>query len=247
MLKDRFCVAIFSAVVFCTVPTCAQGLGVEKPIDLEQYFKASVPNEILSSPIVSQVFYEIAYELANSPEITEQEAEQAIVLINAAERLNPSADHVKSLRLKVVCKHTIQDHSEDVTEWLSEYIGSSVDYDVVKCAVKYLLDRVDSPQQREQLLEDMLARLSGRQPAFDSELFTMLGLLNAEEQDIETARFYLLRAYNSNKYNKLAFAKFAEIAPEQVNPVVYLEHLRLVLRENPLDMEAALNFAQFAD
>ncbi len=246
MLKDRF-LAVCSAVIFYSVSVWAQGLGVENPLDSEQYFKSSLRTEVLSSPSASQVFYEIASELSNCPEITEQESEQTIVLLNAAERLDPGNDRIKPLLIRVACKHTLQDHTEQVTEWLSEYISTSIDYEVVKEAVQYLLDRANSREQREQLLEDMLANLSGKHPIVDSELSLKLVLLKAEKGDMESARFYMLRAYDNNRYNKLAFAKLAELTPEQVNPLMYLEHLRLVLRENPLDMEAALNFARFAE
>jgi tetratricopeptide (TPR) repeat protein len=45
----------------------------------------------------------------------------------------------------------------------------------------------------------------------------------------------------------LAFAKLAELAPEQIGPAIYLEHLRLALGENLTDLEAALAFAQYTE
>jgi hypothetical protein len=69
----------------------------------------------------------------------------------------------------------------------------------------------------------------------------------AEKADLEAAKSYLMQAYSSNKYNKLAFAKLAELMPEQIGPAIYLEHLRLTLREDPSDIEAAFAFAQYAE
>jgi hypothetical protein len=56
-----------------------------------------------------------------------------------------------------------------------------------------------------------------------------------------------MQAYKRNRYNKLAFAKLAELKPERIGPAIYLERLRLALRENPSDIEAALTFAQQAE
>jgi len=64
---------------------------------------------------------------------------------------------------------------------------------------------------------------------------------------MERATFYLLQAYRSNRYNKIAFNKLIEAAPDQIGPVVYLERLRLALRENPSDLDAAIAFAEYAE
>jgi tetratricopeptide (TPR) repeat protein len=128
---------------------------------------------------------------------------------------------------------------------LAGYIDQFADLEVAEKAIRYLLDRLDSREQREQLLEELLKNLGGRNAVLDSEMATLLGLLIAEKADTEAASSCLMNAVNDNKYNKLAFAKLAEIAPEQISPAMYLEHLRLALDENPLDMEAALAFAQY--
>jgi hypothetical protein len=56
-----------------------------------------------------------------------------------------------------------------------------------------------------------------------------------------------MNAYNLNKYNHLAFSKLAELIPDQIQPVLYLQELRLKLAENPLDLTVALDFAHFAE
>ena len=68
-----------------------------------------------------------------------------------------------------------------------------------------------------------------------------------EQGDTRAARFYFLQAYKSNKYNPLAFSKLAELAPGEIGPAVYFEHLRLIVREKPLDMDAVMNLAQYAE
>ncbi|MEA3227059.1 MAG: hypothetical protein U9Q07_14000, partial [Planctomycetota bacterium] len=75
----------------------------------------------------------------------------------------------------------------------------------------------------------------------------LLGTLKAEKADFDAAEFYFLQAYKADRYNRLAFAKLGEVAPEQIGPAVSLERLRLALRENPSDIEAAIAFAGHAE
>jgi len=164
-------------------------------------------------------------------------------------------DRIHPLLIKLACEYSLrrrsgqakQDYSQEVYGWLAEYASKTIDLEVAKKAIRYLFDRCDTREQREQILEHMLAELGGKNVVLDSELATLLALLMVEKADFNTAQSLLVRAYLNNKYNKLAFAKLVELAPEKVSPAVYFEHLRLMLRENPLDIEAALAFAQYAE
>jgi hypothetical protein len=71
--------------------------------------------------------------------------------------------------------------------------------------------------------------------------------LLSEKADFKSAQFYFLQAYRSNQYNKLAFAKLTELIPEQIGPEIYLGNQKLILRENPLNIDAAIAFAQYAE
>jgi len=219
------------AVTICPLSARAQVLPDKEP---------------LFSPSVGQIFHEIAYELANSKEPTETEAEQAIIFLISTMNLDTRAIYVLPDMIKLIPRHPERDYSEMAYNFLLNYVDESADLEVVREAVLYLLDRLNSREQREQLLADLLQNIGGKNAVLDSELSTLLGLLMAEKADMETAQFHLMHAINSNKYNKLAFTKLAELAPEQLEPVMYLEHLRLALGENPLDIEAAYAFAQYA-
>ena len=207
---------------------------------------------------VAEIFYQIAYELArptdgglaNSEDITAPQAQQAIVLLTAAKELGGTAEQIQPLLIKLACEPAAgaqRDYSQQVYYWLQEYVSESIDLEVAKKAIRYLLDRLNTREQREKLLQDLEARLGGKNAALDSQLYTLLGLLMVEKADFKAAQSYFIQAYFNNRYNKLAFAKLAELVPEQVGPTLYLEHLRLVLRENPIDIEVALAFAQYAE
>ena len=231
MLNGRFFL-IFSILFFCSLLAWAQG-----PLDSEQLF----------SPSVGERFYEIAYELANSQVISRAEVEQAYVLLTALTNLDSRTNYVVGDMIKLTCRDPEQDHSELVYFLLTNYVNESADLEPAREAISYLLEQLNSREEREKLLEELLRNLGGKSIILGSELATLLGLLMSETADLEAAQSYLMQAYNNNKYNKLAFAKLAEIAPGQIAPAIYVEQLRLALGKNPLDMEAALAFAQYAE
>ncbi len=205
---------VFSILLFCSSLAWAQD---------------TLDSERLFSPSVGQKFYEIAYELANSEDINGPKIEQAVAFLTATFDLDSRANYVHPVLIKLVTQHPGRDYSEVVYNSLTKYLDKSADFEPARQAVQYLLERLNSREQREQLLGDLLRTLGGKNACFDSELATLLGLLVAEKADANDAQVYFMQAFNSNKYNKLAFAKLVELAPEQIAPAIYLEHLRLAL------------------
>ena len=214
-------------------------------------FGTQPSSDRLFSPSVGQVFYKIAYEIADDKDITERQAEQAITLLIATTELDSRAQYILPDMIKLTCQFPSQlpsqEHSELVYKLLTDYTDEFTDLEVAKKAIQYLLDKLNSREQREKLLEELLKNPGSKNTALASELATLLGILKVEKTDLENAKFYLLQAYDKNKYNKLAFAKIAELLPEQVGPVMHLESLRWALDENPFDLRAALTFAQYAE
>jgi hypothetical protein len=201
----------------------------------------------LSSPWAATRFLEIGYELAHSPSITGPEADQAIILLTAAKSLNSQVAGVEPLLLRLTARHSAKDYSEPVVFWLQKYVGESADRVVVADAIRYLLSRLNSREERKALLERVADKIRNKNPAINSELAASLGLLMLEQGAAEQAKFYLVQAYNNNKFNRVAFAKLAELAPNEIGPATNLEHKRLVVRENPLDLNEALAFAGYAE
>lgn len=225
---------VFTAITFCCSPARAEG-----PSDSERLASSSVGN----------IFYEIAYELANNPDITPTQTEQAIILLTATMELDRNADYVNPVLLKLTCLNSASNHSQLVYQLLGDYVSKYADTDLepARAAIRYLLGQLNSREEREQFLINMLKNLGGNYPVLDSDLSTSLGLLIAETPDVNSVQHYLIQAYYNNKYNRLAFAKLAELMSGQLGPGVYLEQLRLALAENPVDLESALVFAQYAE
>ena len=261
MLKGK-AFLIFSVLLFYFCPAWAQN-----PLDLKQNnisqsaeivqpdsrYKETYSithSEKLFSPSVGQKFYEIAYELIHSnpkEQTTDSQAQQAIVFLTAMTNLDTGANYVLADMIELVGQHPNWDYSELVNKWLANYVDESADMEVMAKAVQYLIERLNSREQREKLLEDMLKTLGGKNAFLDSELATLLGLMAAEKSDTETAQRYFMQAFSNNRYNRLAFAKLVELMGDQIKPATYLEQMRLALVENPLDMEAALSFAEYAE
>jgi tetratricopeptide (TPR) repeat protein len=229
MLRSRFC-PIYAVFFFCSL-----------------LYGADTPNsEQLFSPTVAQKFYETAYELANGPAAGRQQIEQAVIFLTAAQSLDNRAAYILPDMIKAVCSYPQKDYSQPVSDMLTNYLDESSDLEVARTAVRYLLDRLNSREEREKFLQELLKTIVGKNKPFASELYTLTGLLMAEKADFKTAVNCLIEAYNSNKYNTLAFEKLLELAPDQIGPAMYLEHLRLRLSINPLDLDAAIAFAQYA-
>jgi len=237
MLK-RTPILVLSALLFCPLSVWAQGSTVP---DID---KSVVDPEQLYSPSISQKFYEIAYELANSEDVVGAEIEQAMAFLNAAMKLDSGDKGVRSLMIEFACRETGWDYSNLVYDLLVDYVDESADLEVATNAVEYLLDRLNSREVREKFLEQMLGTLGSKNKILSSELATKLGILKAEKADLEAAEFYFMQAYNNNRYNWKAFAKLAEIKPERINSAIHLERLRLAIRENPSDIEVAIAFAE---
>jgi hypothetical protein len=224
------------------------------------------------SPTAALALYDIAHELANSESgktlVSRQQAEQALVFLSAAVRLDNQADYLLPDMIKVACRSESplslglaglvgravdpnnpekviepKDNSQLIIVLLIRYVNQDSDLQVVHEAVRYLLSRLDTREQREQMLLALLVQLRGKNDVLESELSTSVGLLTCEKADFEKAQSYFLVAIDKNKYNSLAFDKLYELASEKINPAIYLVHLRYNIRENPPDLQAALAFA----
>jgi len=202
--------------------------------------------EPLFSPSVARRFYEVALELAQSGQAKETDLKQAMVFLSAGAQLDKRADYLLAEMIDIASEQPALKDSQRLKDLLEAYVNKTADLEVVRKGVRALLEQLDSREQREELLRELLGDLGGRNPWLESELDTLLGLLMVEKADTESAKTYLMEAYDKNKYNTLAFAKLAELAPEQINPAAYLEHLRFAIDKNPFDIDAALAFAEYA-
>ena len=147
MFKSKALLVLFSLVFCCTPAWAGESPGAER----------------LASSSVAEIFYEIAYELAYQGDITAAEADQAIILLTAAMNLDRRADYVNPLLIKLTCQHSETDQSPFVYHLLGNYIDESADADLepVRMAIRYLLAQLNSREEREKLLADIIKNHGG--------------------------------------------------------------------------------------
>jgi hypothetical protein len=239
MLKKMMCRRFFTAAF-----TAIASFFFILPANALQPAEISGPEE-LRSETVAKTFYGLASQIANVEDVNRAKAKQAIVLLRAAKRLDKKATYPVPELLKLIRQYSDANQSELVQQLLREHLKKPADFEVVKNAVSYLLDRADSRESREKLGEELYRKFQTKDNHLASELLAALGLMRLEVADANGTGF-LTMAYNANKYNRPAYSKLWELIPDKINAVVHLEHLRLMLGENPLDLDSAISFADYA-
>jgi len=236
-LMDRERVFLILLLVVLCVPSVAWAQG-------------SLAIQELFSPFNARTFHKLAYESYTYSDAESKEAEQAIIFLNATITLDNKAGYV-FVDILNLCSQFIEKDYSQALDWAFEnYADDRADLEVTKKAVRYLLERLNSRQEREDKLTSILKVVEEKNPVLTSELTTQLALLSAEKADIGTAMGYLTKAYSLNPYNKLAFTKLAELGEligQKVHPGSRAGHLRRAMMANPLDISAAIAFAQYVE
>jgi tetratricopeptide (TPR) repeat protein len=236
-----FVFVFFSALV---ADADAQGGG-----DLAAVSETSKRGEVLS-PLAAKTFYDVGYELYTAKDADFISAEQAIIFFNAAVALDSKAGYVLPDIINIAWKYPDENFSDAVKLAMNEYIDRSTDLEVASKAVGYLLERLDSREQRQELLSKLFYQFQQKNEMFASDISAQLGFLISETADAVDAQMYLVKAFTANKYNRLAFAKLAELADKGGQPlpdISYLQNLRFAVRANPLDFDSAVRFAQYTE
>lgn len=209
---------------------------------------AEIRQEQLNSPVAAQTFYDTGYELYASKDADFASAMQAVIFLNAAIELDSRANYVLGDIINIAWQYPDRNFSEVVKLALSQYIDRSTDLEIASKAVGYLLERLDDREQREQLLASIAQQMTDKNSMFTSDILAQLGFLKAETADVNDAQMYLMQAFAMNKYNRLAFAKLAELSENGGQPlpdIVYIQNLRYAVRANPLDFDSAFSFSQY--
>jgi hypothetical protein len=208
--------------------------------------------QTLSSTLAAEALFQTGYQLCTRENVTLSQAKQAMILFNAALMLDGRADYVPPEIINLAGRYPQGDFSPLVKTALEKYleIGHSADLEVASKAVQYLLEKLGTREERQQLLQTMLDKYGNMNPFFASELATQLGLLSTETADTASAQKFLLYAISLNGYNKLAFNTLVQTAQndkQSLPDIAYLNSLRLAVRTNPLDVASAYNFSRLAE
>jgi hypothetical protein len=243
----RFCVIIpFWAVVCCASlgfvpPRCvqAQAPSAGQP--------PQITSEKLSSGAISQVFTELADDLMHVDSLGPARYEQAILYILAAQDLNINNRQAHQRLMSLVSRWPDRDYSPSVQAWLLNSNHDHTDWQLFKDSLAYVMQHTRVAYRKEQLVKQLLDRVAVKNQFVRSELLVTKATLAYENNNELKAHDGFSDAYNACKYNKIAFMRLVQLAPDRIPAKMYFEHLRYVVRENPLDLEAALAYAQYSE
>jgi len=204
----------------------------------------------LYSPLSAKAFYEIAQELYTYEYATDAEIEQAMVFLEAAEKIESRPDYIYEAILNVAARMTEPNDTDNIYQVFGNYLDTDVDLEVAGRAVQQLLANKNSRTEREIVLERLLAINNERNDELSSELATQLGILAAEKADFKNARNYLERAYRYNPYNTMAFRSLQDVYENTdmiMSPYEHARHLRRAMALDTLDINASMAFARYAE
>lgn len=204
--------------------------------------------EKLFSQNTAAVFAKQAQELYLLDPLNSKQVEQSMTLLDAALQLDETSVDLPELLLNIGASacFTGQDYTARLSWALEKYVSNRTDLEISGQAVKCMLEHLNSRQEREDLLKNLLGKYDSVNAAFASEIAAQLGLLSAEKADMNEAIQYLSLAYQLNHYNQLAFIKLQELttgANLSVTPEAYVVQLRTALDINPYDLSLASYYA----
>ena len=183
--------------------------------------------------------------MAQAKNVTGPRVDQAIVLLAAAKGLNSSVSPVEPLLIQLAGRQAEKDYSTQVVAWLQSYVSQSCDRVVVRDAIQKLLDRANSWEDRKKLLEDLVARIGNKNAAIDSDLAMLLGFLMGEKADLATGQVLPDAGLQEQQAQQDRLRQAGGDRPGRDRPGDRAGASAAVLRENPLDINAAMNFAQY--
>ena len=214
-------------------------------------FAQSSDTESKFPPAISRTFHEIAQQLYTSLSASDADARQAMVFLNAAISIDNDAEDLLSDIITLGWLYPQQNYTDAVYIALDGYVDASCDLELAGRAVRYLIERLDSIEDRQAFLTGLKQQFGDKNNLLGSDLAVQLSLLMAEKGDYETAGQYMMLAYNNNPYNKLAFSKLRDFAKirgdDALGPVYVLQHWRVAMRADPLDLNAIISFAGYCE
>jgi len=197
------------------------------------------------SPTASMALVELAQEIICESEIECDSAKRAIILLQAAQYLDPKLVVPLDEMLVFANLDPENDYSEVVYRQLLANVSSGSDIAAPIKAAAYLFHNKNTRSQRQVLLEKILKNVGVNNDFFACEIALELGILAAEISDSDSATYYFKKAYSLNPYNMSAFDKLMEISPDSISYSDYGLYLRRKITVNPFDINYVVDFAVF--
>lgn len=201
------------------------------------------------SPYNARPLQSIVDDLYLSARSDLNKARQAMILLEAVNKLDPRADSLLEDTIRFAVLFPDNEYSELLNASFAEYLDDDSDLEVLRSIVSYGLSQLNSREQRQEYLLAMLQKTGNRNSAFASEVATQLALLDLETGDAEAAKTRLITAHDLFAYNEQAYLKMDQLfaASDLTIPApIYASQLRRRMVLNPAGIGTALSFADFA-
>jgi tetratricopeptide (TPR) repeat protein len=211
---------------------------------------AEVCAEELFSPYNAETLVEITdgmYEVALSDV---DEAQVAMTLLEASVKLGANSGDIVEELIAFSVLFPDNDYADTLAGAFKDYVADDSDLGILRTIVNYGLDQLDSREERQDYLKKTLRLVEKKNTAFASVLMTQIATLDLEKGEVEAAKTRLIKAYDLNPYNKIAFERLESIfadSDQMLSVVVYADYFRREVVRDPLNIEAVLLFAGYAE
>jgi tetratricopeptide (TPR) repeat protein len=200
----------------------------------------------MSSAVTAESFYRLGKQLYTGAGVGVQGERTALQFMNAAVALDSFAAYAIQDYVYLKTRLNEREDWQKMRRLLINYLDRQPETEVARGMVRYLLDDLNSREERERTLADLLTLVADKNKELGSDIAAEQGLLAAEKGDTVAATDRFLVAYRLNPYNELACTKLEESA-QNLTPSFYGCKLKLAIAKNPLDMRTAFAFAAFME
>ncbi len=213
-------------------------------------FSALEPEKQLYSPTISEKFYHLAQSFAESARTAKDKTshdkslQAAMLFTSAASQLDESATNLASSMIDLLCQTADPNQIQRLVYVLDEYVTETSDLAITFKSVDFMLANATDRQHKEQILTILFNNIAPRNNILQSTIAVKLAAVAMEIDDKETAKKYLISAYNSDKYNAQAFEQLVALGDIELFPELTLERLRFSLGANPLSFDRAISYAK---
>ncbi len=212
------------------------------------YAQSAMETHEYFSPYNAKTLHKIAYEIYNYSAPDSSEDRQAMLLLTSIPEIDYRSKYVYVDILELGSAFKSEDYSRTLMIAMMKYIDENADLHVVTKAIRYILDRLDSRQQREVVLATLFSSYKDSNKFLTSELLTEIAILASEKSAMKIALNQFMIAYQNNPYNRIAFSRLHQLSQINGNPLgngFLAKHYRLMLIANPMDIDAAMDYAAF--
>lgn len=199
-----------------------------------------------ASTLTAMNFWRLGQRLYRVPDAKTYDERVALVFIDSAVALDPFAAYAVRDDMYLKTRLNVREDWQSMRALLINYLDRQPETEVARSMVRYLLEGMNTVEERERVLSDMQTLCTGKDDVLASDIATERGILMCEKGDTRTAAITFLAACRLNPFNELAFNKLGEVG-SQVTPSFWAAKMRLGMAKDPLDIKAAFSFSSFLE